>query len=115
MIIAAVGNVDVVCDSADLFSFPPPEGQTCGSYAGQWANDVRANLTNPTSTNLCHVCQYTKGSQYLEQFGLQDGRLGNNMWAYLAVFVLFTLVNIFCFYFVTWATRIKRWKLFYFF
>lgn len=115
MIIAADSNVNVVCDTADLFSFTPPKGQTCGSYAGKWAANAQANLTNPSATDLCHVCQYTRGTQYLEQFGLQDGRLANNMWAYLAVFLLFTLANIVFFYFFTWTTRIKKWKLFYFF
>lgn len=88
MLLAADGDVNVVCDAADLLSFPPPQGQTCGSYAGQWAASVQANLTNPSATDLCLVCQYTKGTQYLAQFGLQDGRLANNMWAYLAVFLL---------------------------
>ncbi|KAH6634752.1 ABC drug exporter AtrF [Chaetomium sp. MPI-SDFR-AT-0129] len=115
MIIAADGAVDVVCDEADLFSFPPPKGQSCGAYAGDWAVSVQANLTNPLSRDVCHVCQYTKGTQYLEQFGLQEGRLGDNMWAYLGVFVLFTVVNVVLFYFFTWATRVKRWKVFYFF
>lgn len=115
MIIAADGGVDVICDSADLFSFPPPNGETCGSYAGQWADSVQANLTNPLSTDLCYVCQYTKGTQYLAQYGLYSGQLANTMWAYMAVFLLFTLSNIFFFYFFTWTTRVKKWKLFYFF
>ncbi|KAG8426770.1 hypothetical protein J3459_007818 [Metarhizium acridum] len=115
MIIAVNAGVNVNCDEDDLFSFPPPSGRTCGDYASAWAQQARANLTNPLSTDMCHVCQYISGDQYLARYNLHNGQLANNMWAYLAVFLLFTLVNVACFYLFTWATKVKRWKLFYFF
>jgi ABC-type multidrug transport system permease subunit len=115
LIIAVNANQHVICDSEDLLKFPPPSGQTCGDYAGEWARDTQANLTNPGATDECRVCQYMNGSQYLEGFNLNSGMLANNIWAYWAVFMIFTVANVGFFYFFTWARSVKKWKLFYFF
>jgi ATP-binding cassette, subfamily G (WHITE), member 2, SNQ2 len=115
MVKAVIQDQAVVCDDRDLYRFSPPPGQTCGSYASDWATSASAQLLNPSATENCSVCQWTSGNQYLEQLNLGSSMLGNNIWAYWGVFVLFTISNLFLVYFLTWATRVKRWKLFYFF
>ncbi|KAJ5660839.1 uncharacterized protein N7484_000211 [Penicillium longicatenatum] len=114
-VIAAVENQVVHCSESDLFTFPPPDNQSCNDYAGSWASEAQMQLLNPMSTSLCEVCQYTTGNQYLATFNLYGGQLANNMWAYWAVFLLFTMSNIVLFYFFTWARLVKKWKPFCFF
>ncbi|KAJ5106942.1 hypothetical protein N7456_003617 [Penicillium angulare] len=115
MITAAVEDQVVHCSESDLFTFLPPDNQSCGDYAGSWASNAQMHLLNPESTISCKVCEYTSGNQYLASFNLYGGQLANNMWAYWAVFLLFTFSNIVLFYFFTWARQVKRWKVFWFF
>ncbi|ORY10768.1 ABC-2 type transporter-domain-containing protein [Clohesyomyces aquaticus] len=61
LIIAADANIRVQCDDDDLFRFLPPPGQTCGSYAGEWAQSAHANLINPEAISESLVCPYTSG------------------------------------------------------
>ncbi|KFX86808.1 hypothetical protein V490_08828 [Pseudogymnoascus sp. VKM F-3557] len=69
----------VTCSEADLSIFSPPSGQSCDSYAGDWALSASAQLLNPNATSNCQVCKYTTGDQYLEIFNLGTGGLG--IWA----------------------------------
>lgn len=114
MVTAVIGTQKVHCSSADLTTFSPPPNQTCGEYAGSWATSARAQLLNPNATDTCNVCKWTTGEQYLEGFNLGTHKWGG-IWGYWGIFLLFTASNLCLFYFCTWATRIKRWKLFYFF
>jgi ATP-binding cassette subfamily G (WHITE) protein 2 (SNQ2) len=115
MIKAVNGNVTVICNSNDLAIFNPPPGQTCGEYSGAWASNAAAQLLNPNATTSCNICKWSNGNQYLDGFNLgQDGLLGNK-WAYWGIFLIFTVVNVGLVYFFTWATKVKRWKLFYLF
>jgi ATP-binding cassette subfamily G (WHITE) protein 2 (SNQ2) len=103
----------VTCSEADLSIFSPPSGQSCDSYAGDWALSASAQLLNPIETSNCQVCKYTTGDQYLQIFNLGTGGLG--IWAYWGIFLAFTISNVALIYFFCWATKIKNWKLFYFF
>jgi ATP-binding cassette subfamily G (WHITE) protein 2 (SNQ2) len=114
-ITAVVENVQVNCNTKDLTHFSPPTGLTCGQYASQWATTVNAQLLNPTALTNCSVCKWTTGNQYLEQFNLGSGQFLGNKWEYFGIFILFTSVNLFLVYFFTWATKVKGYKLFYFF
>ena len=113
---AAVENQPVACSADDIFHFAPPAGQSCVAYAGAWAREAGAQLLSPESMADCSVCQYTSGTQYLQAYNLGPGGLLNdNLWAFWAVFLLFTLSSLMLVYFFTWATKVRGWKLFYFF
>jgi ATP-binding cassette subfamily G (WHITE) protein 2 (SNQ2) len=114
MATSVISGQAVICSEADLSIFSPPSGQSCGSYAGDWALSASAQLLNPNATSNCQVCKWTTGDQYLEIFNLGSGKLGG-IWAYWGIFLAFTLSNVALIYFFFWATKIKHWKLFYFF
>lgn len=115
MVKAVNGGVEVVCEAKDLLSFPPPPWMSCGEYAADWAASAGARLLNPGASDACSVCQWTNGDQWLDQFNLgPDGLLGGK-WEYWGVFVAFTVSNCALVYFFTWATKVKGWKIFYFF
>jgi ABC-type multidrug transport system permease subunit len=114
MITAVISGVEVTCSPASLTYFDAPPNATCGEYAGSWANRTSAKLLNPDARHNCEVCRYTTGDQFLAELNLGPGHLVGK-WGCWAIFVLFTLVNLFLVYFFTWATKVKRWKLFYFF
>lgn len=111
---AVTKGMAVTCAESDLRTFIPPPGQTCGSYAGPWALAASAQLLNPSATDACRVCVWSNGDQYLEGFHLRPGQWGG-IWGFWGIFVAFTCSNLALVYFFTWATKIKKWKLFYFF
>ncbi|KAL7811019.1 P-loop containing nucleoside triphosphate hydrolase protein [Trichoderma aethiopicum] len=116
MVTAVTGGVHVTCDTADLTLFTPPQNQTCGEYAAKWALSASAQLLNPDAMypSDCQVCRWESGDQFLAQFNLGDGQLGGK-WGCWGIFLAFTFSNLALVYFFTWATKVKYWKLFYFF
>lgn len=116
MVTAVTGGVHVTCDTADLTLFTPPQNQTCGEYAAKWALSASAQLLNPDASypSDCQVCRWDSGDQFLAQFNLGDGQLGGK-WGCWGIFLAFTFGNLALVYFFTWATKVKYWKLFYFF
>ncbi|KAL9604583.1 MAG: hypothetical protein Q9179_001809 [Wetmoreana sp. 5 TL-2023] len=114
LMIAVVERVSVHCADSDLHEFSPPRGQTCGAYAASWASSASAQLINPSATDFCSVCIWTSGDQYLEGFNLNPQKWGGK-WGFWGIFMAFTVSNLTLVYFLTWATKIKKWKLFYFF
>jgi ATP-binding cassette subfamily G (WHITE) protein 2 (SNQ2) len=111
MVTSVISGQAVTCSVADLSIFSPPPGQSCGSYAGDWALSASAQLSNPNAKSNCQVCKWTTGDQYLELFNLGSGRLGG-ICGYWAIFLAFTLSNVVLVYFFCWATKIKHWKIF---
>lgn len=99
----------VVCKEEDLIFLSPPANETCGSYLSSWARSAQVQVLNPSATDSCRLCQYTTGNQYLEGFRLGNGENGG-IWGDWGIFVLFTLSSFFLVYFVTWATKVHKWK-----
>ncbi|POR36723.1 Uncharacterized protein TPAR_03074 [Tolypocladium paradoxum] len=116
MVEAVTASVPVSCSAPDLTTFTAPPNQTCSDYVAKWALASSAQLLNPDASgpSQCQLCRWTTGDQFLSQFNLGDGQLGGR-WGCWGIFVLFTLGNLALVYFFTWATKVKRWKLFYFF
>ncbi|QGI71281.1 hypothetical protein CEK26_003618 [Fusarium fujikuroi] len=116
MVTAVTSSVDVSCSPSDLTVFTAPVNETCSSYVSEWALSASAQLLNPKASgdDLCQVCRWTTGTQFLDQFNLGDGQLGGQ-WGSWGIFVGFTFSNLALVYFFTWATKVKGWKLFYFF
>ncbi|RKK92030.1 Multidrug resistance protein CDR2 [Fusarium oxysporum] len=116
MVTAVTSSVGVSCSSADLTVFTAPANETCSSYVSEWALSASAQLLNPEASgdDYCQVCRWTTGTQFLDQFNLGNGQLGGQ-WGSWGIFVVFTFSNLALVYFFTWATKVKGWKLFYFF
>ncbi|KAL4863809.1 hypothetical protein BDV12DRAFT_189408 [Aspergillus spectabilis] len=114
MVTAVTSNTAITCSGPDITIFNPPPNTTCGTYASSWISSVSAQLLNPEAIESCQVCRWSTGEQWLDQFSLGGGRFGGK-WGAWGVFVGFTVVNLALVYFFTWATKVKRWRLFWFF
>lgn len=116
MVTAVTSSAVVSCADADITRFLPPPNQSCSSYASGWAGSASAQLLNPDAfaPTECQVCQWSRGEQFLAQFNLGGGQLGGQ-WGCWGIFMIFTVSNLFLVYFFTWATKVRGWKLFYFF
>jgi ABC-type multidrug transport system permease subunit len=66
---AVIAGQEVVCSQEDLSSFPRPNGSTCAEYAGEWVAEAGAQLLGDAG-QLCQVCKWSVGDQFLKVFGL---------------------------------------------
>ena len=109
LVTAVIEDQPVVCKEEDLYFLSPPANETCGSYLSSWASSAQVQVLNPSTTENCRLCEYTTGNQYLEGFRLGAGESGG-IWGNWGIFVLFTFSSFFLVYFVTWATKVHKWK-----
>lgn len=82
-------DTPISCSESEYAVFDPPYG-TCGEYLTGYMEGLgsRANLTNPDATKGCRVCQYTRGSDYLNVVNLEDYYYG---WRNAAICVIFAI------------------------
>lgn len=57
------------CDTQELAIFPPPPGQSCQSYAGQYAQQVGGYVQTQPDGN-CGFCQYATGDAFAASFNV---------------------------------------------
>ncbi|KAJ1036135.1 hypothetical protein NDA18_000001 [Ustilago nuda] len=97
-----VGNIlhdlPVRCRQEDLAVFNPPNGQTCGQYALQWAQSVGGQLLNPDASNNCEFCQFQVG----DQFAATLGATWQFRWKGVGIVTGFTIGQLFLAYVAYW-------------
>jgi ABC-type multidrug transport system permease subunit len=56
MMAMGVHDVQVQCTLQEINVFQRPDGQTCGEYAGAFADASKAQLLNPSAAQDCQFC-----------------------------------------------------------
>jgi ATP-binding cassette, subfamily G (WHITE), member 2, SNQ2 len=98
-------DLPVYCAENEMIQFTPPAGQTCGQYAGAFANAAGGNLTNPSATDVCNYCGLRSGDQYLASLSISP----DDKWRDFGIFCIFVVSNYLLVYFLMWSVRIKGW------
>jgi ATP-binding cassette subfamily G (WHITE) protein 2 (SNQ2) len=90
LLVFNIFGVDVKCKESEFALFDPPSGQTCEFYLSSYLQGAgsRSNLVNPTDTQGCRVCEYSKGEDYLYTLNLKDYFYG---WRDAAICVIFVI------------------------
>lgn len=70
---ATLADTPVECAPAETALFDAPPNQTCGEYAGAFADSAGGYLLNPDATSACQYCPFTSGNQYLETLNIDAG------------------------------------------
>ncbi|PSK38472.1 Brefeldin A resistance protein [Elsinoe australis] len=85
-----VFDKQVLCAESEFAIFDTPSGQTCASYLADYLQGMgmHANLTNPEATGQCRVCQYSRGSDYLQTVNINDYYYG---WRDIGICVIFAI------------------------
>ncbi|CAG5179318.1 uncharacterized protein ALTATR162_LOCUS9143 [Alternaria atra] len=90
MMSTGVHDVPVRCTVAETNIFQPPQGQTCGEYAGVFANASMVALYDPKVRQFCQFCQYAVTDVYLGALNTSyDGR-----WRSFCLLIVYTVFNI---------------------
>lgn len=90
MMSIGVHGVHVQCAAPEINIFQPPEGQTCGDFAGAFANASMATLYNPEANKDCQFCQFSVGDIYLAALNISY----DDRWRNFGFLVIYTVFNI---------------------
>ncbi|TIA85326.1 hypothetical protein E3P99_04025 [Wallemia hederae] len=83
---AVASEIQVQCTSRELSTFNPPPGETCGSYAGAFAQSSGGYLVDLNATSDCQYCPMSSSAAFLEQ---KHVFYGNGWpWGYFGIFCL---------------------------
>jgi ATP-binding cassette subfamily G (WHITE) protein 2 (SNQ2) len=81
-------GLEITCRESELFSFPPPAGQTCEQWAGPFVNATAGYLVDPAATDNCQYCPIKVGDEFYTPLGISyDHRYRD--FGFLIVYVVF--------------------------
>lgn len=103
---ATLTGIPVVCTSEETGHFDPPPGQTCGDYAGAFAQSAGGYLVDTAATSNCEYCPYSMGDQYLTTLNISP----QDKWPYFGIFFAFCISNWALVYFFIYTVRIRGWS-----
>ena len=83
-------DVPVQCTVAETNVFQPPQGQTCGEYAGAFANASMATLYNPDANQDCQFCQFAVADVYLGALNMSY----DDRWRNFGFLIVYTAFNV---------------------
>ncbi|RYN21216.1 Brefeldin A resistance protein [Alternaria tenuissima] len=90
MMSTGVHDVPVQCTVAETNVFQPPQGQTCGEYAGAFANASMATLYNPDANQDCQFCQFAVADVYLGALNMSY----DDRWRNFGFLIVYTAFNV---------------------
>ncbi|KAF2235879.1 putative ABC transporter [Viridothelium virens] len=87
MVVTELHGRPVVCQPHEFNTFPPPPGQTCGSYMEPYfAAGGIGYIADNSSTTQCNFCAYKEGDQFYEGLDLSFAHRWRDL-GILAVFI----------------------------
>nr|ODN90094.1 ATP-binding cassette transporter [Cryptococcus depauperatus CBS 7841] len=103
LVATGLQDLEVVCKEKEFNVFPAPSGQTCGQYAGAFAQAVGGYLNNPNSTGDCQFCQYKTGQAFFIPLEIEF----STRWRDFGIFICYVVFNIIV---LLLAARFLRWQ-----
>ena len=94
MVVTELGGRPVECTTAELNSFTPPPGQTCGQYMEAFFKNGGAGYLVNDVAETCQYCAYKVGDQFYEPLGFSYSNRWRDM-GILAAFIASNLVFLF--------------------
>ncbi|KAI1774233.1 ABC-2 type transporter-domain-containing protein [Hypoxylon cercidicola] len=105
MLAATLSGIAVECEPAETAQFHAPAGQTCETYAGEFARAAGGYLLNPDATSDCMYCPYSVGDQYLTTLNIK----AEQKWRNFGIFLSFCVSNWALVYFFIYTVRVRGW------
>jgi ABC-type multidrug transport system permease subunit len=90
MVTTELHGLPVVCKTAELNSFPAPNGTDCGEYMRNFFDRGGAGYLVSNVSDACHYCAYKVGDQFYEPLQLHFG----DRWRDLGIFSAFIASNL---------------------
>lgn len=103
---AGLGRSSVVCSEAELVSFPPVAGTTCGEYMEKYISAAGGYLANANSTDMCHFCTSSKTDSFLASVHVEYG----HRWRDWGIFICYLAINVIGAFLFYWLARVPKKK-----
>ncbi|KAF2463577.1 uncharacterized protein BDR25DRAFT_383392 [Lindgomyces ingoldianus] len=101
-------GMPIECAPAEISIFQPPEGKTCGAYAGSFSQAVGATIYNSDATSDCQFCSYAAADTYLVSLNM----IYSDRWRNVGYLIAYTVFNVAVFaagfYFYTGHGSLKK-------
>ncbi len=101
----AVSGVPIICEPKEISVFSPPDGQTCGEFAGRFTEMI-GQILNPDATAACEFCRYATGDQYL----LSVQMIYGDRWRNLGIVVGYAFFNFALATALFYLTKMISWE-----
>ncbi|OQE36143.1 hypothetical protein PENCOP_c012G00764 [Penicillium coprophilum] len=90
MLTFGIWGAKVTCNEDEFAFFEPLNGTTCVEYLSDYISGAgrSINLINPDATEACKVCQYTDGSDFLQNLNIKNYTTG---WRDIGISVIFAI------------------------
>ncbi|KAL4879024.1 ABC-2 type transporter-domain-containing protein [Aspergillus karnatakaensis] len=98
---------EVVCSTAELSIFDPPENQTCQSYMAEYMDLAGGALQNPDATEACRYCSLTVADQYLAGSQIY----WTDRWRNFGLIWVYVVFNIAAATVLYYLFRVRKWDL----
>ncbi|KAI9765217.1 MAG: ATP-binding cassette transporter snq2 [Geoglossum simile] len=95
----ALHDVAITCAPKEINVFMPPQGQTCGDYAGAFVKRMSGKILNPMATSNCEYCRFSTGDQYLATLNMRWEERWRNL-GLLVAYILFNASMAFVYYYL---------------
>lgn len=103
---AAVADTNVVCSARELLQFPPPSGETCGSYMQTYLDSAGGYLVDENATDMCQLCPMALTNDFLQGIHVNPSQ----KWRDWGIFICFIAINCLFTLFFYWLARVPKNK-----
>jgi ABC-type multidrug transport system permease subunit len=90
MVVTELHDASVTCASNEYNTFPIPDGETCGGYAGKFMEVAPGYIRDLNATGSCDYCAFSVGDEFFGPLGLSFG----DRWRDLGILVAFVGSNL---------------------
>lgn len=101
-----LAKTGVQCSDIELLRMPPPAGQTCGEYLGDYAKGTQATLVDANATDMCSLCQMSWTDQFLASLSIDY----DDRWRNVGLLFVYVVFNAFAAVFLYWLIRMPKKK-----
>ncbi|CUS08831.1 unnamed protein product [Tuber aestivum] len=71
MVVTELHDAPVTCTSSEYNTFPIPDGETCGGYAGKFMELAPGYIRDLNATGSCDYCAFSVGDEFFVPLGLK--------------------------------------------
>lgn len=99
-----VAGTTVHCSDIELLEFPPPPGETCGSYLSSYVKMASGRVLNPNDASHCKFCPISRTDQFLATLNIHF----DERWRNVGLLFVYVVFNLFAAVFLYWLVRVPK-------
>ena len=94
MVSTELHGLEITCKADEFAVFNPPDGQSCGQWAGAFVQAYGGYIDNPDATDACRYCQYRVGDEFFVPLNISYSNRWRDAWILFAYVIFNALITI---------------------